>query len=94
MFLANYATIEYITAIPKLIEISANYGKTPAQILVRWAIQHDIVVIPKSIHEKRIIENSLVFDFEISREDMERLDGFHENYSTLGWNPMIDPQFK
>lgn len=79
---------------PKLIEISANYGKTLAQILVRWAIQHDIVVIPKSVHQERIIENSLVFDFEISDEDMEILDGLHENYSILEWNPMEDPQFK
>jgi diketogulonate reductase-like aldo/keto reductase len=78
---------------PKLIEISAHYGKSPAQILIRWAIQHDIVVIPKSVHEDRIIENSLVFDFKISDEDMEMLDGLHENYSILGWNPMKDPQF-
>ena len=79
---------------PKLLELCKKYDKTPAQILLRWAIQHDIIVIPKSVHKERIIENSLVFDFEISSEDMKILDGFHEDYSILVWNPMKDPQFE
>jgi diketogulonate reductase-like aldo/keto reductase len=79
---------------PKLLELCKKYGKTPAQILLRWAIQHDIIVIPKSIHKERIIENSLIFDFEISDEDMKKLDGFHEDYTILKWNPKKDPQFK
>jgi methylglyoxal/glyoxal reductase len=44
------------------------YNKTPAQILVRWSLQHDLVVIPKSIHTKRILENSQVFDFNINQK--------------------------
>jgi diketogulonate reductase-like aldo/keto reductase len=79
---------------PKLLELCKKYDKTPAQILLRWAIQHDIIVIPKSVHKERIIENSLIFDFEISDEDMTKLNGFHEDYSILMWNPKKDPQFK
>jgi len=79
---------------PKLLKLSEKYDKTPAQILLRWAIQHDVIVIPKSVHKENIIENSLIFDFEISDEDMTKLDGFHEDYSILMWNPKKDPQFK
>lgn len=79
---------------PKLLELCKKYDKTPAQILLRWAIQHDIIVIPKSVQKDRIIENSLLFDFEISDVDMTMLDGFHEDYSILMWNPKKDPQFK
>ena len=79
---------------PKLLELCKKYDKTPAQILLRWAIQHDIIVIPKSVNKERIIENSLIFDFELSDEDMTLLDGFHEDYSILMWNPKKDPQFK
>jgi len=54
-------------------------SKSPAQILIRWALQHGLVVIPKSANPKRILENADVFDFEISRADMELLDGFNED---------------
>ena len=79
---------------PKLIQLAMKYDKTPAQILLRWAIQHDIIIIPKSVHKDRIIENSLIFDFEISSEDINSLNEYHEDYSILHWNPMNDPQFK
>ncbi len=79
---------------PKLLELCKIYDKKPAQILLRWAIQHDIIVIPKSVHKDRIIENSMIFDFEISDDDMTILDGFNEDYSILMWNPKKDPQFK
>jgi diketogulonate reductase-like aldo/keto reductase len=61
---------------PKLVAIAKHYDKTPAQILIRWALQHHIVVIPKSSHQNRIQENADVFDFTISDEDMARLDAF------------------
>ena len=58
-----------------LIESMAkNYGKSPAQILLRWAVQHGLVVLPKSTNEKRIQENAAIFDFEITQEDMKVLD--------------------
>jgi diketogulonate reductase-like aldo/keto reductase len=63
--------------------ISNKYGKTTAQILIRWNLQHGLVVIPKSIHENRILENSQVFDFEIEEKDMETLNSLNENLRTV-----------
>jgi diketogulonate reductase-like aldo/keto reductase len=65
-------------------------AKSTAQILIRWALQHDVVVIPKSANRQRIIENSEVFDFVISDEDMRTLDGFDENLRTC-WDPTRAP---
>lgn len=59
----------------KIIEdMSQKYGKAPAQLLIRWALQHGTAVIPKSSHRERIRENANVFDFEIEPEDMTQLD--------------------
>lgn len=65
-------------------------SKSPAQILIRWALQHGLVVIPKSANRQRIFDNAQVFDFEISPEDMRRLDGFNENLRTC-WDPTDAP---
>ena len=67
-------------------EIAKKYRKTNAQILIRWSLQHDFVVLPKSTHKERIEENLAVFDFEISAEDMAVLDSLHENFRTC-WDP-------
>jgi diketogulonate reductase-like aldo/keto reductase len=64
--------------------------KSAAQILIRWALQHGLVVIPKSADRRRIFENADVFDFEISAEDMRILDGFNENLRTC-WDPTNAP---
>jgi diketogulonate reductase-like aldo/keto reductase len=64
--------------------------KSPAQILIRWALQHGLVVIPKSANRKRIFENADVFDFEITPEDMRLLDGFNEELRTC-WDPTRAP---
>jgi len=64
--------------------------KSPAQILIRWALQHELVVIPKSANRRRIFEDADVFDFEISAEDMEILDRFNENLRTC-WDPTNAP---
>jgi diketogulonate reductase-like aldo/keto reductase len=64
--------------------------KSPAQILIRWALQHGLVVIPKSANRARIFENAHVFDFEITPEDMRLLDGFNENLRTC-WDPTNAP---
>ena len=59
---------------PDLVSIGKTYGKTPAQIVIRWHLQHDLIVIPKSVHEDRIKENIDVFDFHLSVHDMESID--------------------
>lgn len=71
---------------PTLGDVAEQYRKTPAQILIRWAIQHDTVVLPKSTNPHRIKENAEVYDFEISSADMQRLDALNENLRTC-WDP-------
>jgi diketogulonate reductase-like aldo/keto reductase len=68
---------------PNIIEMAKKYDKTPSQILIRWSLQHDVIVIPKSIHEARIKENSQVFDFQLEPNDMKLLDSLNENLYTL-----------
>lgn len=58
---------------PVLAEIGAKYGKTVAQVILRWHLQRGVVVIPKSTHRERMQENLEVFDFTLSSEDMERI---------------------
>jgi diketogulonate reductase-like aldo/keto reductase len=64
--------------------------KSPAQILIRWALQHGLVVIPKSANRKRIFEDADVFDFEITPDDMQLLDSFNEELRTC-WDPTRAP---
>ncbi|XP_049770528.1 aldo-keto reductase family 1 member B1-like [Schistocerca cancellata] len=59
---------------PVVVDIAQRHGKTPAQVLLRHLMQHRIVVIPKSVKPERIQQNFDVFDFELTPEDMEKLD--------------------
>ncbi len=60
--------------------LGTKYGRTPAQIGLRWAIQKGISVIPKSVHPDRIKNNAEIFDFTIEQEDMDILDTLNQNY--------------
>lgn len=58
---------------PVIQKMAKKYSKEPAQIFLRWGLQHGYIVIPKSASQKRIQSNKVVFDFEISAEDMEEV---------------------
>lgn len=80
----------------RLTAIGRKYGKTAAQIALRWALQNEIVIIPKSVHKERIIENANIFDFEISALDMEAIAAMDENYSVTpaSWDPETAEKWK
>jgi diketogulonate reductase-like aldo/keto reductase len=59
---------------PVLTEIAAAHGKTAAQVVLRWHVEHGFVVIPRSRRRERIEENFAVFDFELTPEELRRLD--------------------
>lgn len=63
-----------------LCVLGTKYGRTPAQIGLRWAVQKGISVIPKSVHPERIQSNADIFDFSIDQEDMDLLDALNQNY--------------
>jgi 2,5-diketo-D-gluconate reductase A len=62
--------------------IAERHGRTPAQVLLRWAVQRGVPVIPKSTHEERVHENAQIFDFELSGDDMAALDALDETGGT------------
>ncbi|NUK28831.1 aldo/keto reductase [Parageobacillus sp. VR-IP] len=63
-----------------LQEIANKYNKSVAQVVLRWDLQNGVVTIPKTTKEHRIVENASVFDFELTEEDMERIDGLNQNH--------------
>ena len=75
---------------PRLRSIGERMGRSPAQVLLRWSLQHGLVVIPKTVRRERMLENGRVFDFELSPADMALLDGLDEGLAT-GWDPEDAP---
>ncbi|BDG81550.1 glyoxal reductase [Bacillus subtilis] len=69
-----------------LTQIAEKYNKSVAQVILRWDLQHEVVTIPKSIKEHRIIENADIFDFELSQEDMDEIDALNQD-ERVGPNP-------
>ena len=61
--------------IPLLGQIAGRHGRTPAQVVLRWDLQHGVVTIPKSGDPGRIVENAAIFDFELSADEMAAIDG-------------------
>jgi len=64
-----------VNDIPELQAIAKKHGKSPVQVTIRWELQKGVVTIPKSVHQKRIVDNADVFDFELSAEEMAIIDG-------------------
>ncbi|KAH7444091.1 hypothetical protein KP509_02G064300 [Ceratopteris richardii] len=71
---------------PALKKIAKEHRKTTAQILIRWCVQKEFVTIPKSAKPARILENSQVFDFELSEAEMSQLDSLDEGW-VVAWDP-------
>ena len=71
---------------PTINHIAKKHGKSSAQVLIRWHLQHDLVVIPKSITPSRIKENAQVFDFSLSLNEMNQIDALNKN-ERFGSNP-------
>lgn len=65
---------------PVLKVIAEKYQKSIAQVILRWDLQNGVVTIPKSTNEHRIVENATIFDFELTKEDMELIDGLNQNH--------------
>lgn len=63
---------------PEFLRLSDKYGKSIAQIVLRWDLQKGVITIPKSSKKERIVHNADIFDFELSKEDMTFLDGMHK----------------
>jgi diketogulonate reductase-like aldo/keto reductase len=75
---------------PAILALASRFSRTPAQILIRWALQRDLVVIPKSTRRERIEENAQVFDFEIGDDAMKALNSLDEGLRT-SWDPTNAP---
>ncbi|XP_018417471.1 PREDICTED: uncharacterized protein LOC108791471 [Nanorana parkeri] len=71
---------------PIVLQLSKQYGKTPAQICIRWSIQNGIITIPKSTKESRIQENCQVFDFTLADKDILSLNSLHDGRH-VSWDP-------
>ena len=61
---------------PRLLRLADDHGVTPAQIVLRWHIEHRIVAIPKSTNAERIAENAAIFGFELTPPEIRQLDSF------------------
>lgn len=64
---------------PTLVDIAQKYNKTPAQVILRWDLQHAVVTIPKSVTPQRIAQNANIFDFTLTKEEMDAIDALNEN---------------
>lgn len=63
-----------VAEIPEMVAIAQRHGKTPAQVSIRWILQHGVTTIPKSVHDERIAENADVYDVELSVDEMAAID--------------------
>lgn len=69
-----------------VVSVARKHARTPAQVLLRWGVEKEFVVIPKSVTPERIRENAAVFDFELDADDLTALDSLDEGFRTC-WDP-------
>lgn len=77
---------------PSLKEIGSRYGKSTAQVLIRWHLQRDVIVIPKSVFLNEIEENKNIFDFSLSIEEMQTINSFNRNQRIV--IPMVNGKIR
>jgi len=79
----------------RLAAIGQKYHKSAAQVALRWGLQHQAIIIPKSVRRERILENAAIFDFELSEADMQTITSMDEGYSVVpsAWNPDTSPKW-
>lgn len=70
--------------------VAKRVSRTPAQVMLRWGLQHGMVTLPKSVRTERIAENFALFDFELDAKSMSELDALEEGL-TMGWDPREAP---
>ena len=70
---------------PTLVSIGQKHNKTAAQVALRYQIERNVIVIPKSTHNNRIDENFQIFDFSLSQDEIKKIDGLNKNHR------LIDP---
>lgn len=75
---------------PSVVAVARRVSRTPAQVLLRWGLQHGMVVLPKSVRPERIAENAALFDFELDAKAMSALDSLEEGL-VMGWDPREAP---
>lgn len=81
-----------VASVPEILDIANEHHKSPAQVSIRWILQHGVTTIPKSVHEARIAENADVFDFELTDHEMAVMDGLDRDErvgrhpNSFGWS--------
>jgi len=78
---------------PVLVKLGKKYNKSAAQVVLRWGIQRNIVMLAKSVTPARIVENAQIFDFELSDEDMAEIKGLNQNLRTYELREFYDHRF-
>jgi diketogulonate reductase-like aldo/keto reductase len=74
-----------------ILKIAKKYNKSPAQVMIRWQIQSNRVVIPKSSRRERAVENAQVFDFNLTDDEMEQIDRLDRGAAGRQSNPAFNP---
>lgn len=68
---------------PRLVEIGKQYGKSAAQVVLRWNVQRGVVIIPKSVHKERMVQNIDIWDFELTNEEMNEISKMDLGHSEI-----------